>query len=77
MTLAEFMRKRTAPTAECPEGRIHKSFKRRYEAAVKNGETDLSLEAWTITAPCIGEVMIAAMYLSRYNDKFYGQWLTG
>ena len=34
-----------------------------------------SSEAWAAKAPARGEVMTAAIYLSRYNDRYYGQWV--
>ena len=74
MTLAEFLRKTNQ------QGQIHRSLKKRYLQAKMEAETggaelmEESLEEWANNAQALGEVALAAMYLSRYNDKFYGQW---
>lgn len=34
-----------------------------------------TLEMYANSAQTYGEVMVAAMYLSRYNDRYYGQWI--
>ena len=80
MTLAEFLRKTNQ------KGGIHQKLQRRYEQAKKQAEAagteaeprellEGTLEEWANNAPAQGEVMVAAMFLSRYNDKYYGQWL--
>ena len=76
MTLMEFMRKTSmVKNGDGYDAVVHKSFKKRHAAAVKAGQTQKTLEAWFVDAPCCGEVLTASVYLSRYNDKFYGQWL--
>eukprot|EP00435_Cladocopium_sp_Y103_P025548 s4273_g6.t1 len=75
MTLAEFLRKTNK------DGAIHQKLRRRYEQAKKAAETneeellEESLEAWANNAPSQGEVAVAAIYLLRYNDRYYGQWV--
>ena len=73
MTLAEFLRKTNQ------KGKIHQKFKRRYEQAKAEaeaeGQLEDSLQEWTNHAECQGEVAVAASYLSRYSDRFYGQWV--
>ena len=73
MTLAEFLRKTNQ------KGQIHQKFKRRYEEAKAEaeaeGQLEDSLQEWTNYAECRGDVAVAASYLSRYNDRFYGQWV--
>ena len=53
--------------------------KRRYEQAKAEaeaeGQLEDSLQEWTNHAECQGEVAVAASYLSRYSDRFYGQWV--
>jgi energy-coupling factor transporter ATP-binding protein EcfA2 len=69
MCLAEYIRKSNK------NGEIQKWLQKRYAAAVKEGETSMSLATWASNARCLGETMTAAMYLSRYNDRYYGQWV--
>ena len=82
MTLADFLRKTNQ------KGEIHQKLRRRYEQVKKQAEAagaeagaepaellEGTLEEWANIASVEGEVMVAAMYLSRYNDKYYGQWL--
>ena len=75
MTLAEFLRKTNKA------GAIHQRLKRRYEQAKKTAEAneeeifEESLQEWANNAPSQGEVAVAAIYLSRYNDRYYGQWV--
>ena len=73
MPLEEFLRKTNK------KGRIHHYIKKDYEKATHHGEEEdeevleESLEAWANNVRPQGQVMLAAMYLSRYNDKYYGQ----
>ena len=75
MPLVEFLRKTGV------NGGIHPKLKKRYNQALKEaeeGEGELleeSLEAWANNAEPYGEVALAALYLSRYNDRYYGQWV--
>ena len=75
MTLAEFLRKTNQ------KGNVHHKLKLKYERAKKAAEeaqTELqedSLEEWANNVSTEGEVAVAAMFLSRYNDKYYGQWV--
>ena len=73
MTLAEFLRKTNQ------KGGIHKALRKRHREFLK-GAADQEileepLEAWANHAHTKGEVALAAMYLSRYNDCYYGQWV--
>ncbi len=73
MCLEEFLRKTNK------QGKIHHYIKKAYEKATHRGEEEdeevleESLEAWANNVRPQGQVMLAAMYLSRYNDKYYGQ----
>ena len=70
MCLEEFLRKTNK------QGKIHHYIKKAYEKATRHGEQEVleeSLEAWANTVVPQGQVMVAAVYLSRYNDKYYGQ----
>ena len=70
MCLEEFLRKTNK------QGKIHHYIKKAYEKATRHGEQEVleeSLEAWANTAAPQGQVMVAAVYLSRYNDKYYGR----
>ena len=74
MSLAEYMRKATKT------GKIQRHLKRRYKQAMldRRGEDSddrEDLETWVAAAPTLGESLTASMYLSRYNDRYYGQWL--
>ena len=75
MTLAQFLRKTNQ------KGNVHHKLKLKYERAKKAAEeaqTELredSLEEWANNVRTEGDVALAAMFLSRYNDKFYGQWV--
>ena len=75
MTLAWFLRKTNQ------KGNVHHKLKLKYERAKKAAEearTELfedSLEEWANNVETEGEVALAAMFLSRYNDKYYGQWV--
>eukprot|EP00438_Fugacium_kawagutii_P024873 Skav210639 [mRNA] locus=scaffold336:36175:40055:+ [translate_table: standard] len=75
MTLAEFLRK----TGK--SGKVHPKLQQRYRQAKKEAEAaggellEESVEAWAVQARSEGEVALAAMYLSRYNDRYYGQWV--
>ena len=75
MTLAWFLRKTNQ------KGNVHHKLKLKYERAKKAAEeaqTELfedSLEEWANNVKTEGEVALAAMFLSRYNDKYYGQWV--
>ena len=73
MPLEEFLRKTNK------KGQIHHYLKKAYEKATRRGQEEdeevleESLEAWANNVKPQGQVMLAAMYLSRYNDKYYGQ----
>ena len=73
MCLEEFLRKTNK------KGQIQNYIKKAYEKATHHGEEEdeavleESLEAWANNVQPQGQVMLAAMYLSRYNDKYYGQ----
>ena len=75
MTLAWFLRKTNQ------KGNVHHKLKLKYERAKKAAEearTELfedSLEEWANNVETEGDVALAAMFLSRYNDKYYGQWV--
>ena len=75
MTLAEFLRKTSR------NGRIHPRLQQRYRQAKAEAEKEgdelmeESMETWAVNASPEGEVALAALYLSRYNDRFYGQWV--
>ena len=73
MPLAEFLRKTNQ------KGQIHQKFKRGYEQAKAEaeaeGQLEDSLQEWINYAECQGEVAVAASYLTRYSDRFYGQWV--
>ena len=78
MPLADYLRRTNA------SGGIHRAFQRRYKQAVAQttavegadaAEALESLEAWVNGAPLQGDVAVAAIYLSRYNDRYYGQWV--
>ena len=73
MCLEEFLRKTNK------KGQIHNYIKKAYEKATRRGEEEdeeifeESLEEWANNVQPQGQVMVAAVYLSRYNDKYYGQ----
>ena len=73
MCLEEFLRKTNK------KGQIHNYIKKAYEKATRRGAEgdeevlEESLEAWANNVQPQGQVMVAAVYLSRYNDKYYGQ----
>ena len=73
MPLADFLRRTTG------SGAIHRAFRTRYKellAENADGAQSLeSLEEWVNYAPLRGDVAVAAIYLSRYNDRYYGQWV--
>ena len=75
MPLIEFLRKTSK------KGNIHKKLEQRYKQAKHAAEAageelmEESLEAWAVNAEPQGEVALAAKYLSRYNDRYYGQWV--
>ena len=69
MPFIEFLRKSNK------DGSILQAYTRRYKAAQDAGETEASVEEWIQTAEMHGEKTIAAAYLSRYNDAYYGQWV--
>ena len=73
MTLEEFLRKTNQ------KGSIHRTLQRRHTAARaaagQEGLLEDTLEEWANQAPVRGEVAVAAMYLSRYTDRYYGQWV--
>ena len=61
MPLAEFTRKANK------DGQIQRYLKKRYEAAKAEAEEEIeeSLAEWAAQAPTYGEVLTAAIYLSR------------
>ena len=73
MPLIDYLRKTNK------SGEIHQAFRKRYQQMVAEelaGEAPLeSLETWANGASLRGDVALAAIYLSRYNDRFYGQWV--
>ena len=69
MTLRAFLEKTNS------KGELHRHWKNRYEAARAANETEEPFEAWACAQRGKGESLVAAMYLSRYNDEFYGQWV--
>ena len=73
MPLVTFLRKTGM------NGDIHPKLKKRYNQALKEAEggelLEESLEAWANNVVTYGEVALAALYLSRYNDRYYGQWV--
>ena len=74
MTLQEYLRKATRT------GCIQNYIKKRYKAYLKenenvNSEDLLTLEKFAVKLRPRGEIMIAASYLSRYDDRYYGQWV--
>ena len=56
-------------------GQIHKKLQKRWEQAKVLEPTTDALEPWAVAQPLRGDTLIAAVYLSRYNDEYYGQWL--
>ena len=72
MCLEEFLRKTHK------KGQIHNYIQKAYEKARHRGEEEDEevleefLEAWANNVQPQGQVMLAATYLSRYNDKYYG-----
>jgi hypothetical protein len=71
MSLAEYMRKANK------KGEIAKYLRKRYAIACAevDGNEIEDLEPWAATAQTRGEFMTASIYLSRYNDEYYGQWV--
>ncbi|CAE7905753.1 Helb, partial [Symbiodinium necroappetens] len=71
MTLADFLRKTNL------RGGVHRSFVRRHQQLIRNDEDVMeeTLEDWVNNAPLQCDVAVAAIYLSRYNDRYYGQWV--
>eukprot|EP00973_Karenia_brevis_P071922 9993994-Karenia_brevis.AAC.1 len=73
MTLEEFLRKTTM------QGSIAAYVKRDHaklaKIAEEAGQEFPSLPEWAGSSACVprGEIMVAAIYLSRYNDRYYGQ----
>ena len=57
------------------EGCIQRKLQKRWNIATTAGETTDPLETWACAQPLRGETLIAAVYLSRYNDEYYGQWV--
>ena len=52
---------------------LQKKFKKFVAQELAGEEPMESLDAWANSAPLAGEVAVAAIYLSRYNDRYYGQ----
>ena len=73
MPLADFLRRTNR------SGRIHQALRKKYKQFVAQelpGEEPMeSLETWANSALLAGDVAVAAIYLSRYNDCYYGQWV--
>ena len=71
MPLIEFLRKTNS------KGAIHHYLAKVFKGLQEDGEELLeeTLEAWANAAPTRGQVAIATLLLSRYNDKYYGQWV--
>ena len=65
MPLLEYMRKCNN------KGEIHQWVRRLHRQEAEPGET---LEAFANRVTPRGNVMIAATSLSRYGDRYYGQW---
>ena len=69
MPLIEFLRKSNK------QGKIHQYLVKQYrQGQGPDGEAE-HLEDWANNAPTGGQVAVAAIYLSRYNDRYYGQWV--
>ena len=69
MPLADFLRRTNQ------KGSIHQAFRKRYkDTAGVHGDVE-PLEVWVNSAPLCGDVAVAAIYLSRYSDRYYGQWV--
>jgi hypothetical protein len=72
MTLLEFLRMSNS------KGEPHRFVKQLYEAyktEVDEETEPLPLTEWLVSLKTEGQVLIAAQYLSRYNDRYSGQWL--
>ena len=71
MPLVEFLRKTNG------KGNIHEYLKKQHAAEEAAGAERLeeTLEAWANDAATAGQVAVASIYLSRYNDRYYGQWV--
>ena len=73
MPLADFLRRTNR------SGKVHQALQKKYKQFVAQelaGEEPMEcLEAWANSAPLAGDVAVAAIYLSRYNDRYYGQWV--
>ena len=73
MPLADFLRRTNR------SGKIHQALQKKFKQFVAQelaGEEPMeSLDAWANSAPLAGEVAVAAIYLSRCNDRYYGQWV--
>jgi hypothetical protein len=69
MTLLEFLRLTNK------DGAVQHKVRKRHAAAVAAGETTEALESWACAQKPKAETLIAASYLSKYNDEYYGQWL--
>ena len=65
MSLIEYMRKSNS------KGQIHQWIKRLFRQEATADET---LDVFANRVKPRGNVMIAATYLSRYGDRYYGQW---
>ena len=65
MSLLEFLRRANA------KGDIQRYLRRRHE---KEGG-DMDLETFARTAQTRGEVLVATKMYSRFNQKYFGQWL--
>lgn len=68
MSFLEFLRKTNS------SGKVHRALRSRYksDAALCRGQ---SLHDWANAFRPQGDVLIAAITVSRFSDKFYGQWL--
>ena len=54
------------------KGNIHRWVKRLHRL---EGNAEETLEMFARRVKPRGDVMIAATYLSRYGDRYYGQWI--
>ena len=68
MTLLEFLRKSNK------SGRISRWVVQAHRAAAATGDAR-SLHRFARECPMTGQSVVAADTVSRYNDRFYGQWL--
>ena len=65
MSFLQFLRKSNL------RGGIHNAFQKRHKVEAPND----NLHSWIHEVKPRGEKLIAAITLSRYDDRYYGQWL--